>query len=75
MDGFSKKEYLSLKMPTAETAISDHRRISLALETLGYGQVHVPLPILRKLYPMCRESEFDNLSTIASAGGGMGGMM
>ena len=59
MDGFSKKEYLSLKMPIAETPVSDHRRIGLALETLGYGQVHFPLSVLRKLYPLCREAGFD----------------
>ena len=36
MEPFSRKEYLSLKMPTEELAISDQRRITLALETLGY---------------------------------------
>ena len=59
MDGFSKKEYLSLKMPTGETPVSDHRRISLALEALGYQRVHFPLPVLRKLYPLCRDGNFD----------------
>lgn len=36
MDSFSKKEYLQLKMPTEEVALSDQRRIKLALNTLGY---------------------------------------
>lgn len=31
MGTFSKKEYLSLKMPTEEVAVSDQRRIELEL--------------------------------------------
>ena len=59
MSSFSKKEYLSLKMPTEEAAISDHRRIELALNVLGYEQVTFPLQVLRKLYPLCRNGDFD----------------
>lgn len=64
MKGFSEKIYLSLKMPTEETPISDQRRIQLALETLGYEPVTLPLPVLRKLYPMCREADFDITVTL-----------
>lgn len=64
MAGFSKKEYLSLKMPTEEVAISDHRRIELALNTLGYEQVTFPLKVLRKLYPLCRNANFDITVTL-----------
>ena len=49
MEQFSKKEYLSLKMPTEDVPLGDRERIALALETLGYGQVTFPLPVLRKL--------------------------
>ena len=59
MDGFSKKEYLSLTMPTNETPVSDQRRIELALEVLGYSPVVFPLSVLRKLYPLCREADFN----------------
>ena len=59
MDGLSKKAYLSLKMPTAEAAVSDQRRIELALESLGYSPVVFPLSVLRRLYPLCREAGFD----------------
>jgi hypothetical protein len=51
MGRFSKKEYLSLKMPTEEVPISDQKRIELALHTLGYGQVSFPLKVLHKLFP------------------------
>ena len=51
MERFSKKEYLSLKMPTEEAPVSDQRRIELALNVLGYEPVSVPLRVLRKLYP------------------------
>ena len=59
MNSFSKKEYLSLKMPTEEVPVSDQRRIQLALEALGYAQVTMPLRVIRKLYPMCRDANFD----------------
>ena len=64
MEKFSAKEYLSLKMPTEEVAVSDHKRIELALNTLGYEQVTFPLPVLRKLYPLCREAGFDITVTL-----------
>ena len=64
MDGFSKKVYLSLKMPTEEVAVSDHRRIELALNTLGYEPVRFPAKILRKLYPLCRDAGFDITVTL-----------
>ena len=51
MDGFSKKEYLSLTMPTNETPVSDQRRIELALEILGYSPVVFPLSAHGCFYP------------------------
>ena len=59
MEGFSKKEYLSLKMPSEELPISDQKRIQLALHELGYENVTMPLHVLQKLYPMCRNADFD----------------
>ena len=59
MNSFSKKEYLSLKMPTEEVAVSDQKRILLALEALGYPHVTMPLRVIRKLYPLCRDADFD----------------
>ena len=64
MGSFSKKEYLRLKMPTEEVAISDHRRIELALNALGYQPVIFPLKVLRKLYPLCRNAGFDITVTL-----------
>ena len=64
MDSFSVKEYLSLRMPTEEQPISDQKRILLALQTLGYENVTIPLPVLRKLYPLCREAGFDITVTL-----------
>ena len=64
MGGFSKKEYLSLKMPTEEVPLSDQKRIELALHALGYEQVVFPLKVLRKLYPFCRDAEFDITVTL-----------
>ena len=68
MDSFSKKEYLQLKMPTEEVALSDQHRIELALNTLGYEQVVFPLKVLRKLYPLCRNANFDITVTLVYRG-------
>lgn len=64
MERFSKKVYLSLKMPTEEQAISDQRRMELALNTLGYAPVTFPLAVLRRLYPLCRNAGFDITVTL-----------
>ena len=64
MKGFSEKVYLSLKMPTEEAAVDDQKRIRLALEALGYENVTMPLSVLRMLYPMCREANFNITVTL-----------
>ena len=64
MERFSEKVYLSEKMPSEEMSVSDEKRIRLALETLGYQNVTIPLTALRKLYPMCREAGFDITVTL-----------
>ena len=64
MEGFSEKIYLSLKMPTEEVPVSDQKRIQLALETLGYENVTMPISVLRTLYPMCRDADFDITVTL-----------
>ena len=64
MTSLSVKEYLSLKMPTEEAPVSDQSRILLALDALGYEHVTIPLHILRMLYPMCRDANFDITVTL-----------
>lgn len=64
MERFSEKVYLSLKMPSEELQASDEKRIRLALETLGYHPVTIPLRVLRKLYPLCRDADFDITATL-----------
>ncbi len=64
MEAFSVKEYLNLKMPTQELAVSDQTRIQLALGALGYENVTFPLPVLRKLYPLCRDAGFNITVTL-----------
>ncbi len=64
MKAFSEKIYLSLKMPTENAPVSDQKRILLALETLGYENVSMPLAVLRKLYPLCRNANFDITVTL-----------
>ena len=64
MKGFSEKIYLSLKMPTEEVPVSDQKRIQMALNTLGYENVTMPLSVQRMLYPMCRDANFDITVTL-----------
>ena len=64
MNPFSKKEYLQLAMPTEALPVSDGRRLRLALKALGYEKVTIPLPVLGKLYPLCREAGFDITVTL-----------
>lgn len=64
MAGVSTKEFLSLKMPSEERALSDQSRIQSALDALGYDNVTIPLHILRKLYPFCRNADFDITVTL-----------
>lgn len=64
MNSISKKEYLQLKMPTETVPVSDQQRIELALNTLGYAPVQIPLNVLRQLYPMCRKAAFDITVTL-----------
>lgn len=64
MNGFSRKEYLQLKMPTEALPVSDQRRIELALNTLGYKPVTIPLQVLGRLYPLCRNAGFDITVTL-----------
>ena len=56
--------FLQLKMPTEEVPISDEKRIRLALETLGYEHVNIPLSVMRKLYPLFRDAGFDITATL-----------
>lgn len=59
MQTFSEKIFLGLEMPTEDTPLSDHQRILLALQYLGYDNVEMPLAIMQQLYPLCRDCGFD----------------
>ena len=51
----SEKLYLQLTPPSEDAPVSDQQRIRLALQKLGYENITFPLPVLGKLYPLCRE--------------------
>ena len=53
-----EKIFLQLMMPTDDDSLSDHERIREALHHMGYQPVTFPLHILSRLYPLCRESDF-----------------
>lgn len=64
MKSFSEKIYLNLKMPSEDLPISDEKRIRLALETLGYENISIPLATLQQFYPLCRNADFDITVTL-----------
>lgn len=64
MEPISRKIFLSLKMPDETEPISDAARIKMELDSLGYGPVAIPLHVLRKLYPLCRNADFDITVTL-----------
>ena len=64
MERLSVKEYLSLEIPTEDIPLSDQKRIQLALNMLGYENVTIPLHVLRQLYPLCRNANFDITVTL-----------
>ena len=55
MATLSEKIYIQADMPTEDYPLSDQQRITLALEAQGYENVRFPLPVLRRLYPACRD--------------------
>ena len=58
----SRKIYLELLPPTEEDARGDRERI---LEQLApeYGEVSMPLSVLRTLYPMCRDAGYQAVAS------------
>ena len=58
MERFSEKVFLRLTVPTDEDSLGDQQRLREALEQLGYDNVVFPLPVQRKLYPLCRDCGF-----------------
>ena len=64
MKPFCEKIYLQLQPPTEDLPLGDRERIVLALETQGYSPVTVPLIVLQRLYPLCRDCNFDITVTL-----------
>ena len=53
MNGLSQKRYLELPLPTEDDPRSDQQRILDSLAAAGVEErVHMPVHILRKLYPL-----------------------
>ncbi len=57
MERFSEKIFFHMDAPQEDAPVSDHKRVTLALQTLGFENVTLPLNVLRKLYPLCRNCE------------------
>lgn len=57
MKSFSQKIFFQFSTPTEDDASSDQQQLLKGLEQRGFSPVTLPLSILQKLYPMCRNAE------------------
>ena len=57
MNTFSQKVFFEFSQPTEEEPTSDHRQLLEGLRQQGFPNVTLPLPMLQKLYPLCRQAE------------------
>lgn len=64
MNSFSEKIHLTLNPPTEEQPHGDRERLLQELERLGFSPVRMALSTLQKLYPLCRDSEWDVTVTL-----------
>ncbi len=55
MHSLSDKIFLRLDTPTVEAPQSDQQQLLAAFHSLGYTNIHIPLRVLQKLYPLCRQ--------------------
>ena len=56
MNTFSQKVFFQFSVPTEDDPTSDHRQLLEGLARQGFSDAALPLPMLQKLYPLCRES-------------------
>ena len=68
MRSFSQKIFLRLPVPTEEEPSDDQQNLRKALENRGFAPVQLPLPMLQKLYPMCRDAERGITATLVYHG-------
>lgn len=64
MKRFSEKVYLKINPPTEEDPRSDQLRILQALNDHGYEKAEMPIPVIRQLYPMCRDCNYEITVTL-----------
>ena len=63
MEGLSEKVFLKLEMPNDQDRKSDRDKIFKALKE-KYDNVTIPYSIIKTLYPMCREANFEITVTL-----------
>lgn len=63
MEALSEKVFLKLEMPNDENRRGDRDKIYKALSE-KYKNLDIPYSIIKKLYPMCREANFEITVTL-----------
>lgn len=69
MKSFSQKVFFRFSVPTEDEPTSDQHQLLEELARQGYSPVTLPLPMLQKLYPLCREAENGITVTLVYHGG------
>ena len=73
MNGLSQKQYLELPLPTEDDPRSDQQRILDSLMAAGVEErVHIPVHILRKLYPLLDNAKWKITVSLALLFGDFG---
>lgn len=68
MKSFSQKIYFTYPAPTEQEPASDQGQLLEALRSQGFDPVTIPLQVLQKLYPLCREAEQGITATLVYHG-------
>ena len=69
MNGLSQKRYLELPLPTEDDPRSDQQRILDSLAAAGVEErVHIPVHILRELYPLLDNAKWKITVSLAGMG-------
>ena len=68
MKSFSQKVFFKFSVPTEEEPASDQNQLLKNLAQQGFSPVTLPLKVLQKLYPLCRESRQGITATLVYHG-------
>ena len=58
MNRLSEKIYIPIHTPAEDASVGDREQLLQTLAKQGFEAVTLPLPVLRRLYPLCRKTDY-----------------